>query len=164
MKIRLWRIFHLQHPFYCILISIALVLITVTEFTNDVPFQEILLTLGILLLFSLFVLPFSFPKYLEIQNGILSYTDWFQRRFDSNLPLRITYTVEAFTEITLLQTPFERLFNVGHLKVTGLSGFVAQKNQYIEMVRERRVHRIYGIPHFKEFRKEIHNHITLRKD
>ena len=165
MKIRLCPLFNLQRPFNCIFMSLFLVIATVTKLLNHASASEILLILGAFVAFCVIAFSLFSPKCIEIKNGVLSYTDWVTKTegvTHSRFSFRVTFTVEAFTEITLRQSPIERLFDVGHLRVRGLTGYQTEKEGNYDYINDRKVHRIYGIPHFKKTRQEIQRHISLR--
>ena len=161
MQIRLWRIFHLLRPDHMVLLAISVIAMLSSGFASNFDPAAIIAFSSVLFLMICSLLFYS-PKKLEIQNGSFIYTErCFLYGFHFHLRRRapVTFTVERVRSIDFKQNPIEKLFGVGHIRLDGWTTYTADE-RYVDNIKDREVHRIYGIPHFKEFQKAIYEKLN----
>ncbi|MBE6691694.1 MAG: hypothetical protein E7590_10560 [Ruminococcaceae bacterium] len=165
MKIKLRRIFNIFRPS-----TLAfLVLFTAFYIVSCLLIGYHPAEIPCFLLFLVLVLslvPFSYTESLELQDGKFVYTEACYRDHGFSFVIRrltpqtpVTFTIERLRGIEFKQNVIEKLFDSGHIILDGHTLYTADE-RYVDSIKDREVHRIYGIPHFKEFQKEIYEKLN----
>ena len=113
-----------------------------------------LLFFFIINVFLFFLIRREYPSYVEIENGTISFNEY--NNMGKTNGVRVVITISDIKRIEYSQSSFEKLFNVGRVKISGhpsfkvVSGKLGNKEYPLE-----RSYSFYGIKNYTDFKSNL---------
>jgi len=107
---------------------------------------------------SLLIMMIYSPKRLVLYDDCAKFCDFVNMppkhgTHRGYFPLKVQYYISDISETEFHQTPIEKLFNAGHVVISGKVTFEAKRD--LDRIKVQDKYYIYGIRNFSEFKKEF---------